>query len=56
MKCECKLPDGSKCGKEIEEPNKWLAYFANGKPVYWRRCKACFKDMWIKYKAELNGN
>ena len=39
------------CKSEIEGELKYLAYTANGKPVYWKKCEACIKKMWLEYKA-----
>jgi hypothetical protein len=42
MKC-------SDCKKVIEDDLKYLAYLANGKPVYWKKCDACIKKDWLNY-------
>ena len=42
MKCK-------ECKNNIESPNKYLAYYSNGKPVYWRLCDPCIKNMFLKY-------
>jgi hypothetical protein len=41
------------CKKEIEGPGKYLAYYADGTPVYWNRCEACIKKMWLEFKAKF---
>ncbi len=40
------------CQKEIEGELKYLAYIANGKPVYWKKCESCIKQMWLEYKKD----
>ena len=42
------------CKKEIEEDLKYLAYYASGNPVYWKKCDACMKEMYLKWKENLN--
>lgn len=44
MKCQ-------DCKNKIEEELKYLAYYCNGKPVYWNICEKCIKKKWLAYKA-----
>jgi hypothetical protein len=44
MKCR-------ECHAELDEPLKYLAYKADGKPVYWKVCEPCIKKRWLAYKA-----
>jgi hypothetical protein len=43
MKCK-------ECKKEIPEKLKYLAYYCNGEPVYWKLCDECIKKEWLEYK------
>ena len=46
MKC-------TNCKEEIEDDLKYLAYYSNGKPVYWKLCDPCMKKKWLEYKDQL---
>lgn len=39
MKCQS-------CKNVIETALKYLAYYANGKPVYYKKCDACMRAMY----------
>lgn len=41
------------CNNEIEDFDKYLAYYSSGKPVYWELCDSCLKKMWLEYMQEL---
>jgi len=41
------------CNKEIEGDLKYLAYYDNGKPVYWEKCDSCIKEMYVRFKEDL---
>jgi len=45
MKCKT-------CDKEIGEKLKYLAYYAEGKPVYWKKCDACMKARYLEFKVK----
>lgn len=40
----------SRCNREIKGDLKYLAYYSNGKPVYWKLCDSCIKKGWISYR------
>lgn len=41
------------CNKPIEGKLKYLAYYANGMPVYWKKCDECMKERWVKYRDKI---
>jgi hypothetical protein len=46
MKCK-------ECEKEIEESLQYLAYYSDGKPVFWQKCEECIKKSWIGFRNKL---
>jgi len=49
MKC-------TQCKKYISDELKYLAYYSNGKPVYWKKCESCIKKSWDDYKGTTKQN
>ncbi len=49
MKCK-----GEGCEEELKQPLKYMAYYANGKPVYFKLCDTCVKKKWLEYKDSHN--
>jgi hypothetical protein len=45
MKCT-----GENCEEELKEPLKYMAYYVNGKPVYFKLCDGCVKKKYLPMK------